>query len=148
MVVGIFAVGVVGIVVVVVVGVGNGICNGTGKSTGNTTGGCHSLSSESISSPNWLWSVVGVVDGGVGDFRSGAGGRGVGVRSGGVACVGECLCGAGQPPLFERSDGATTLLEKAAVRGSSIVLRMSEEDRNLPGVGEGIRSGRCDKAQW
>ena len=65
------------------------------------------------------------------------------------------MCGAGQPPLFERSDGATTLLEKAAVRGSSIVLRMSEEDRHLPGVGtcnlgidDGIRSGRCDKAQW
>ena len=111
-VVGVVVVGIVvaGVVVgVVVVGVGNGICNGTGKSTGNMIGGCQSLSSESISSPNWLWLVVGgsvvvvvvvgvvVVGGGGGVFCSDAGGNEsngsgsdsslwcVGVRSGVVA---------------------------------------------------------------
>ena len=106
--------------------------------------------------------VVGVVvvGGGGGVFCSDAGGNGsngsgndsslwcVGVRSGVVAWMGACLCGAGQPPLLRRGDEATTPSEKAAVRGSNIVVRTSEEVLRLPGVGEGIRKGGCDKAQW
>ena len=234
-VVGVVVVGivVVGVVVgVVVVGVGNGTGNGIGNGTGNVTGGCHSLSSESISSPARLWfvvggSVVGVVVVGVvivGVSTGNGIGNGVGndvcdnggdnkgkvllvfasflflllfflllessteealaigsvevvvevgvgvvvivVRSGCVCwwppglvarsgdattgfralwligCVDsggvECVCCAGRPPLFERSDGATTLLETVAAGGSSIDEVINEEDRSLPGVGPGV----------
>ena len=45
------------------------------------------------------------------------------------------MCGAGQPPLLRRGDEATTPSEKAAVRGSNIVVRTSEVLLRLPGVG-------------
>ena len=57
---------------------------------------------------------------------------------GGVVCVRWCSCGAGQPPLFERSDGAATLLEKVAARESSIGHGNKDEERDLPGVGPGM----------
>ena len=71
-------------------------------------------------------------------------------RSGAIGFVGsggvECARGAGRPPLFERSDGATTLLEKVAARESSIELRKGEEDRSLPGVGPGVGgAGICSR---
>ena len=56
------------------------------------------------------------------------------VSGGGVECV-HC---AGQPPLFERSDEATTLSEKVAARKCNKDGVINEEVLRLPGVGEGI----------
>ena len=62
--------------------------------------------------------------------------------SGTVGCVGsggvECACGAGRPPLFERSDGATTLLETVAARGCNKGEVINEVDLRLPEVGPGV----------
>ena len=56
-----------------------------------------------------------------------------------VGCVGsggvECVCRAGRPPLFERSDGATTLSETVAADRPSIDDVLNEEIAILPGVG-------------